>query len=463
MPTLINQLQFVGLVVGVPSALPHGLSTDFDALIPDLILPGQGGYTIAADDTNVTVTRTDPATPANLDVWVCHWHSTMRQLPPPLTALTPQPFIPDFGAPGSGGNTLDQAYNQGGPGIGRAITANAGAVEITNNEEDATPALDIVRNPAGGAPTAPAVRITQGGTATDPALIVDNSAASSAEAIEAVGRVLATAFRATFPAFPDVILGVTPIQGDLRTVSAHPFVFGANGLAMMHLRDDSGSGGPQRLVRGDTNSTVLRFAQIEMTNPGGGAPTGNYFEGGFGSAAAVSPANRGRIRFNEGTNIWEVSENGGAYVPLLGGAGSYEFVAAAMSVDQVDPVVNDDILFDTVLRSLGASIALNVLTGTFTLQPGTYRLQAEFRPAHTAPFGDAQLAWFNQTAAAEITGSRRQGISADAGAPRVPQHVSSTIVTLGVASDVSLRIMQWGTAGVDISSAFTNATVEKLA
>lgn len=38
----------------------------------------------------------------------------------------------DNGGTGGGGNTLDQAYDQGGPGAGRTIIADAGAVNITN-------------------------------------------------------------------------------------------------------------------------------------------------------------------------------------------------------------------------------------------------------------------------------------------------------------------------------------------
>ncbi len=47
-----------------------------------------------------------------------------------------------------GANTLDQAYDQGGPGLGRSITADAGAVQITTSTPNSI-ALDIDQNSTG--------------------------------------------------------------------------------------------------------------------------------------------------------------------------------------------------------------------------------------------------------------------------------------------------------------------------
>ena len=48
----------------------------------------------------------------------------------------------------AGANTLDQAYDQGGPGLGRTITADAGAVQITTSTPNSI-ALDIDQNSTG--------------------------------------------------------------------------------------------------------------------------------------------------------------------------------------------------------------------------------------------------------------------------------------------------------------------------
>ena len=46
----------------------------------------------------------------------------------------------------AGGNTLDGAYDQGGSGVGKAITADSGAVAITNAVNDATNTLELTRS-----------------------------------------------------------------------------------------------------------------------------------------------------------------------------------------------------------------------------------------------------------------------------------------------------------------------------
>jgi hypothetical protein len=95
-------VRFTGLVVGVPSVLPHGLNIDNVAQVPDLVAPSQGIFTIVADATNVTVTRT-AADPAAVDVFCEVWHTEDRSFgpfgPSQPTGLVPRPFIL---RPGSG-------------------------------------------------------------------------------------------------------------------------------------------------------------------------------------------------------------------------------------------------------------------------------------------------------------------------------------------------------------------------
>lgn len=103
---LKNIVRFTGLVLGVPVATAHNLNIDGTAILPDVVIPSLGGFTVTADDTNVTVTRTADSPGGDVDVLVIHWHSENRTFgpynPPPGTpefegSLTPQPWILDPG------------------------------------------------------------------------------------------------------------------------------------------------------------------------------------------------------------------------------------------------------------------------------------------------------------------------------------------------------------------------------
>jgi hypothetical protein len=72
-------VQFSGLSVGVPVALPHGLNWNGTAVTPDIaeILDGSAPYTATADATNLTITRVAGA-PAACNVVVESWHTVER-------------------------------------------------------------------------------------------------------------------------------------------------------------------------------------------------------------------------------------------------------------------------------------------------------------------------------------------------------------------------------------------------
>jgi len=64
----------------------------------------------------------------------------------------------DLDASGGGG-TLDSSYDYGGAGVGRSITADAGAVAITNAVDDSTNTLELTRSLGGGTPTGNALKV----------------------------------------------------------------------------------------------------------------------------------------------------------------------------------------------------------------------------------------------------------------------------------------------------------------
>ena len=108
--------------------------------------------------------------------------------------------------------------------------------------------------------------------------------------------------------------------GWVGTVSNDPFALMMNNIRQFYI-DTTGNFRADRDLQQFVTG-IFDFSQ----EPGGGGANGNYIEGGAGSAAAVSGASKGRIRYNQASNKWEISENGAAYV-LLGSAAqtaSYE-------------------------------------------------------------------------------------------------------------------------------------------
>jgi hypothetical protein len=67
-------------------------------------------------------------------------------------------------------------------------------------------------------------------------------------------------------------------------------------------------------VTGAIDPTSLRLDDVTLAT---------YFEAAAGSIAGLSNANEGRIRYDETAQEWQVSENGGAYVPMLVSSGDH--------------------------------------------------------------------------------------------------------------------------------------------
>jgi hypothetical protein len=70
---LQNVVAFTGLVVGAPSIQPHGLNLNGAAVIPKVIAASVGGFTVTADATNITVTRTVSAAGNSVNVYAQFW------------------------------------------------------------------------------------------------------------------------------------------------------------------------------------------------------------------------------------------------------------------------------------------------------------------------------------------------------------------------------------------------------
>lgn len=94
MTHLRNVVRFTGLVVGVPTTLPHLLNQDGTPLAPDDVTPAKPGFVVTVNSTSVTVTR-NPEADDNVDVEVHRWHSIGAESAPGIAAKLP--FIPESG------------------------------------------------------------------------------------------------------------------------------------------------------------------------------------------------------------------------------------------------------------------------------------------------------------------------------------------------------------------------------
>jgi hypothetical protein len=91
---LKNILDFTDLVLNVPTSLPHRLNVKGTPVTPKLGGASAEGFTVTADATNVTVTRTINADSGNVRIYVEYWHTfeaVVPLIPPPggLVGLTP--------------------------------------------------------------------------------------------------------------------------------------------------------------------------------------------------------------------------------------------------------------------------------------------------------------------------------------------------------------------------------------
>jgi hypothetical protein len=99
---LKNVVQFSGLVVGVPTSLPHLINVNGVAVIPQLAAADAPGYTqanVIVDPFNVTVTAL-PGAPSSVEIYLEHWH-TIEDVTPPGNLAGMVPFMVASGGGGA--------------------------------------------------------------------------------------------------------------------------------------------------------------------------------------------------------------------------------------------------------------------------------------------------------------------------------------------------------------------------
>jgi hypothetical protein len=222
---------------------------------------------------------------------------------------------------GGGGNTLDGAYDQGGSGVGRIIVADTGAVEI-QGPNDVTNAFYVNQ----GTVTIDA----DGGNTLDQSIPLhvfanDTSIAPSVK-IRNTG---------TGDAMLNFHAGVANFDMGIDNSDSDAFKMGNSNVlgvsTFMHVQHNTG------------------FMGLGNFNPGPGAPTpevdldlqGTMQWRGI-SAPAVSSAGNGRIYFDSTANKFKASENGAAYVDLIGAGGGGAFPHVLTDGGGLQRIVEDD-------------------------------------------------------------------------------------------------------------------------
>jgi len=104
-----NTVQFTGLVVGVPTSLPHNLNWLGRGQTPHYVVPNQPGFTVTADATDITVTRQSGA-PDSVDVFVEVLHTIVGAFGAD-DDLPVRPFVAAGASSGGGGSAGVEVFD----------------------------------------------------------------------------------------------------------------------------------------------------------------------------------------------------------------------------------------------------------------------------------------------------------------------------------------------------------------
>jgi len=246
--------------------------------------------------------------------------------------------VPAGGGAASG---LDGSYDYGGAGGGRIIAVDSGAVRLDAGTNDAQAALHIQRLPSGASAavgidltlnanfnaSGVGLSVTDPGAGTSIKVTKSNSGSAyfadltsgSAKALEIVVTAAPTSVSPV-----SIVANTTGTTADLLSISKIPGSATAGNALSVSMGANTTGAGLYVSQAGTGAAIEIAAGAIQVAN----------------SAAGVSAANTGRIRYNSGTQKFEASLNGAAYSDLGGGmaigttitsatAGSVLFAGAA--------------------------------------------------------------------------------------------------------------------------------------
>ena len=296
-------------------------------------------------------------------------------------------------APGSGDNTLDAAYDQGGVGSGRAIDVDSGAVTLTVSDTDNNVALVVAQDDSTNDPTA--VQITSAADLAN-AIALDIDAQATGRDIEGTGAswYVSGAGLGTFTGA--TVAGATSIN-DSATTNATSIGGGtttgavsvATGASAQTVNVGTGAGA-KTVALGSTNTT-----STTSVNSGSGGVNIN--------ASNNQPAN-----INTGTATGTVTVGGTGAMAINVGAGGTG--AKTIAIGDGASTGTTTIQSGSSGLSINASTnaATNINTGSST---GTVTIGNASSAATVLSSGltlgvdgtDVPLTWYAETAGAELT------------------------------------------------------------
>lgn len=290
---------------------------------------------------------------------------------------------------GGGGNTLDEAYDQGGAGVGRTITADTDAVTI-NGGSDVNEVLTLTK-PGGSGDI---VSVTHSGTGDG--LILSTNTGKAITIGSRSGFVYPSQINIGVPFASDpgitirdttnsveVELYAGNVLGDdtatLGTNTNHPIRIYTNDLVQWSF-EQAGS------FESTLNALSLRASILDFAHEPGADDNENYLVGGNGSSAAVSASDTGRLIYDESTNKWRYSEDGSSYADCFGaGAGLPATLGVQFAALIEDPANTPKfaVLTQDMIQPAFA-VTLN-LDGTNTFEVGNDIVNPTFTVSYSPP------------------------------------------------------------------------------
>lgn len=229
----------------------------------------------------------------------------------------------DVLATGGGGigGSLDDAYDFGGPGGGRIIAADSGAVRIDAGTNNSQAALHIQRLP-GAASAAVGIDLALNGNVNASGVgiqIADAGAGTSLKVTKSnAGSVYFADLTDAGAKGLEVVVTAAPTSVAPVSIVANTTGTTADLLSVSKIPGGATAGNAINVSMGANASG----SAIRVSHAGSGAAL--EVAAGFiqvaNNAAAVSPSNQGRLRYNSGTQTFQVSMNGAAYADITTGA-----------------------------------------------------------------------------------------------------------------------------------------------